>query len=66
VSSRGRSKSRAEGALSAAAFDILAKVVRSSKSQECKKKILEEMLAVLPTADLPDIAKQIKLEISKI
>ena len=66
VSSRGRSKSRAEGALSAAAFDILAKVVRSSKSQECKKKILEEMLAYLPTADLPDIAKQIKLEISKI
>ena len=66
VSSRGRSKSRAEGALSAAAFDILAKVVSSSKSQECKKKILEEMLAVLPTADLPDIAKQIKLEISKI
>ena len=66
VSSRGRSKSRAEGALSAAAFDILAKVVSSSKSQECKKKILEEMLAYLPTADLPDIAKQIKLEISKI
>ena len=68
VSSRGGSKSRAEGALSAAAFDILAKVTSSAseESDTCKKKKLEEMLKVLPSSALPDIAKQIELEIRKI
>ena len=66
MSSRGGSKSRAEGALSAAAFDILAKVVTSSESEENKRKKLEEMLEVLPKPALPDIVKQIKLEISKL
>ena len=49
VSSRGGSKSRAEGAFSAAAFDILAKVTSSAseESDTCKKKKLEEMLKVL-------------------
>ena len=66
MSSRGGSKSRAEGALSAAVFDILAKVVTSSESEENKRKKLEEMLEVLPKPALPDIVKQIKLEISKL